>query len=85
MEKEALKFIDSYTLNLHEKARYIPPRSKVEKDIAKLEDEKNKITTLLNSSTDNHDDVVKWSEQIGVIISQLDEKSLRWLELSEGV
>jgi ATP-binding cassette subfamily F protein uup len=57
----------------------------LEKDIAHLEAERNKITALLNSSTDNHDDVVKWSEQIGDIISQLDEKSLRWLELSEGV
>jgi ATP-binding cassette subfamily F protein uup len=57
----------------------------LEKDIAHLEAERNKITALLNSSTDNHDDVVKWSEQIGTIISQLDEKSLRWLELSEGV
>lgn len=57
----------------------------LEKDIAKLEAQKAKITEDLSTSTDNHDDIVKWTSQIGNIIAQLDEKSLRWLELSEGV
>ncbi len=57
----------------------------LEKDIAKLEAQKAKITEELNASTDNHDDIVKWTGQIGNIMTQLDEKSLRWLELSEGV
>lgn len=57
----------------------------LEKDIAKLEAQKAKITEDLNTSTDNHDDIVKWTGQIGNIIAQLDEKSLRWLELSEGI
>lgn len=57
----------------------------LEKEIAKLEAQKAKITEDLNTSTDNHDDIVKWTGQIGNIITQLDEKSLRWLELSEGV
>ncbi len=57
----------------------------LEKEIAKLEAEKSKITEDLNASTDNHDDIVKWTGQISAIITQLDEKSLRWLELSEGV
>lgn len=57
----------------------------LEKDIAKLEAQKAKITEDLNASTDNHDDIVKWTGQIGNIITQLDEKSLRWLELSEGI
>lgn len=56
----------------------------LEKEIAKLEAQKAKITEDLNTSTDNHDDIVKWTGQIGNIITQLDEKSLRWLELSEG-
>ncbi len=57
----------------------------LEKDIAKLEAEKLKTTEMLSSSTDNHDDIIKWTEKIGSIIKQLDEKSLRWLELSEGL
>lgn len=57
----------------------------LEKDISKLEAEKTKITEQLNSSADNHGDILTWTEQIGNIISKLDEKSLRWLELSEGM
>ena len=68
-------------MSFKEKLEY----EQLEKEIANLESEKEKITGLLNASTDNHDDVVKWSEQMGNIISKLDEKSLRWLELSEGV
>jgi ABC transport system ATP-binding/permease protein len=56
----------------------------LEKSIAKLEAEKAKITAQLNSATDNHDDIVKWSAEIGNIIKQLDDKGMRWLELSEG-
>jgi ATP-binding cassette subfamily F protein uup len=56
----------------------------LEKSIAKLETEKAKITAQLNSATDNHDDIVKWSAEIGNIIKQLDDKGMRWLELSEG-
>ena len=68
-------------LSFKEKLEY----EQLEKEIATLESEKEKITALLNSSSDNHEDVVKWSEQIGTIIARLDEKSFRWLELSEGV
>jgi ATP-binding cassette subfamily F protein uup len=57
----------------------------LEKEIAKLETEKIKITEQLSTSVDNHDDIVKWTEQVGNIIQRLDEKSLRWLELSEGI
>lgn len=67
-------------LNFKEKVEY----EQLEKEIADLEKEKTKITTQLNAGSNNHEDVVKWSEQIGEVISKLDEKSLRWLELSEG-
>lgn len=57
----------------------------LEKDIAALESEKAKLTEQLNSSTDNHADIVTWTGQIGNILTELDEKTLRWLELSEGI
>ena len=66
-------------LNYKEKLEF----EQLEKDIAKLEEEKLKITNLLNTSSDNHEDAVKWSAEIGKIISELDEKSFRWMELSE--
>lgn len=57
----------------------------LEKDIASLEAEKNKTTDLLNAGSDKHEDIIEWSSKIEKIISELDEKSLRWLELSEGI
>lgn len=68
-------------LSFKEKSEF----DQLEKDIATLEEEKLKLTALLNENSANHEDVIKWSEQIAVIISKLDEKSLRWLELSEVV
>ncbi|MGQ0827439.1 MAG: ABC transporter ATP-binding protein [Bacteroidota bacterium] len=57
----------------------------LEKEIAQLEAEKINLTEQLNAGSNNHEDIVRWSAEIEKIISQLDEKSLRWLELSEGV
>ncbi len=57
----------------------------LEKDIANLEAEKATLTEQLNAGSVNHDDIIKWSDQIAKIISQLDEKSFRWMELSEGM
>ena len=57
----------------------------LEKDIVALEAEKTKVTNLLNAGSDNHEDVIKWSDRIGAILKELDNKSLQWLELSEGI
>ncbi len=57
----------------------------LEKEITLLEAEKTAITDKLNAGIENHQEMVKYSERIGFIVQQLDEKSLRWLELSEGV
>ena len=29
------------------------------------------------------DDIARWSQRIGEVIAQIDEKELRWLELDE--
>ena len=57
----------------------------LEKDIVALEAEKTKVTNLLDAGSDNHEDVIKWSDRIGAILKELDNKSLQWLELSEGI
>jgi ATP-binding cassette subfamily F protein uup len=57
----------------------------LEKDIAALEQEKIKITELLNAGSANHEDIAKWSDRIGAILKELDDKSFQWLDLSEGV
>ena len=57
----------------------------LEKDIAKLESEKEELTRQLSEGIDDHQKMMECSEKIGKIMSLLDEKSIRWLELSEEV
>ena len=55
----------------------------LEKEIAKLEIKKNKLTEQLNAEGVDANKIIQYSEEIGHIIAQLDEKTLRWLTLSE--
>lgn len=55
----------------------------LEKDIARLEAEKKLLTEKLNSGISDHKEMMECSERIGKIISALEEKELRWMELSE--
>lgn len=57
----------------------------LEKDIAELEIEKQELNKNLASGSSNHDDVIKWSQRVGEVMELLDEKGMRWLELSEIV
>ncbi len=52
-------------------------------EIEQLENEKNKLEDLLNSGTLPHNELFLKSEELSEIKSQLDDKELRWLELSE--
>jgi ABC transport system ATP-binding/permease protein len=55
----------------------------LEKEIAELEAEKERLSALLEKGSDDRAEIMKWSESISHIMAQLDEKSMRWLELSE--
>lgn len=55
----------------------------LEKDIARLEAEKKVLTEKLNSGISDHKEMMECSERIGKIISALEKKELRWMELSE--
>jgi ATP-binding cassette subfamily F protein uup len=55
----------------------------LENEIAELEKEKESLETTLNSGTLLHDELFKQSERLVVIKDLIDEKELRWLELSE--
>lgn len=57
----------------------------LEKEIAELSREKTIITTKLNDAATDFGELQKLSLRIGEISSLLDEKELRWLELSEIV
>ncbi|MEZ4799532.1 MAG: hypothetical protein R2809_07115 [Flavobacteriales bacterium] len=55
----------------------------LEKDIPVLEEKKKILEEKLASNITNHDELIQVTEELGKVISDLDEKSFRWLELSE--
>ena len=55
----------------------------LEKDIAALEDEKKQIEDALCGGTTSVDEITAMSKRLPVLKDELDEKSMRWLELSE--
>lgn len=56
---------------------------KIEKQIQKLEEDKAKITNLFNSPDVSPDKISEMSKQLNLIAAELEEKEMRWLELSE--
>ncbi len=55
----------------------------LETQISELESEKEKIVNLLNKGNSDVSLLTQWSERIGEIMKQIDEKTNRWIELSE--
>jgi ATP-binding cassette subfamily F protein uup len=55
----------------------------LEKEISELETEKEKIFNLMNEGSSDVSLLTQWSERIGEIMKLIDEKSNRWIELSE--
>ncbi len=68
-------------LSFNEKREF----EKLENDIAELENEKSKLENEISSGALSSDDLITKSNRVGEIIKLLDEKSDRWLELSEFV
>jgi ATP-binding cassette subfamily F protein uup len=56
----------------------------LEKEIADLETEKKGIDSQLAGGTIPYDQLEPLSRRVGEVIKLLDEKGMRWLELSEG-
>ncbi len=55
----------------------------LEKEVPRLEEEKKMLEEKLNSNLTDHEELLKVTAKLGEIVSELDEKGLRWLELSE--
>ncbi len=56
---------------------------KIEKQIQKLEEEKNEITSMFESGNLSSDQIMNLSQKLHEIQNQLDEKEMQWLEMSE--
>jgi ATP-binding cassette subfamily F protein uup len=52
-------------------------------DIEILHQQKTILEKKLASGSNNHEDVIQWSSDFEEVKSKLDEKEMRWLELSE--
>ena len=73
---------------LHQQKRKLTFKEKrefeqLEKDIAALETEKKQIEDALSSGTVSIDEITAMSKRLPQLNDELDEKSMRWLELSE--
>lgn len=55
----------------------------LESEIEELEQEKESLNEYLSSGTLSPDELISVSNRIGEVINLIDEKTLRWLELSE--
>jgi len=55
----------------------------LEKEINELETEKKELEAALSSGILSGDDLMSKSERIGNVMEAIDEKTMRWLELSE--
>mgnify|MGYP004618922501 FL=1 len=55
----------------------------LEADIAALEAEKQEIVAKLSGASISVDEITELSKRLPVVDAVLDEKSMRWLELSE--
>lgn len=56
---------------------------RLQKELEELEQKKESLTAKLNQGTNDHQQLIQWSAEIELIIKQIDEKTMRWLELSE--
>ncbi|MFN8347198.1 MAG: ABC-F family ATP-binding cassette domain-containing protein [Spirosomataceae bacterium] len=57
----------------------------LEKQMPDLETQKAEFIEKLNSGTGSHEDLTRWAKEIERINAELEEKEMRWLELSELV
>ncbi len=57
--------------------------SELEKEIATLEKKKVQFTEKMNQGQPGHQELIDWAQELEQINKTLEEKELRWLELSE--
>lgn len=81
------KAVEKQKNDYSERLSYKEKREKeqLEKDLEALNIEKTVTEEKLNSGTLQSDELIKLSTRIGEIISSIDDKEMRWLELSEKV
>ncbi len=81
IEKEVVSVQKGAKLSFKEQKEF----EDLEKEMAKLEAEKEALIEKLNGGSDDFQLLANWAKEIEVLKNTLEEKELRWLELSERV
>lgn len=68
-------------LSYKEKSEY----DSLEGEIEKLELKKEELTLILSDGSSSNEAIMKAGEELGKVVAELDEKTNRWLELSEFI
>ena len=55
----------------------------LEKEMAEIEKRKKELVEKMNKGQGNHEELTDWAEEIESLNNSLEEKEMRWLELSE--
>jgi ATP-binding cassette subfamily F protein uup len=77
--KEEIRKTDTKKMSFKEKMEF----EQLQPEIQILEKRKEELTNALNSGISDHEELQKLAAQVQDIVDKIDEKSLRWLELSE--
>ena len=76
---EVHKVAQTKKLSYKEKLEF----EQLEKDLETLEVKKGKLADLLNQNTQDHEELMKTTKELGNVTTELDDKTDRWLTLSE--
>jgi ATP-binding cassette subfamily F protein uup len=55
----------------------------IEKDLPLLEKEKELLSAALSTGNLTNEELMQRGERLGTVVAEIDDKTLRWLELSE--
>ena len=76
-------FPGNYTVYKNHREEEEECREREERELEALNAEKQEVEAVLSSGTLPAEELMAKSERIGVLMEELDEKEMRWLELSE--
>jgi len=84
-QKQVVEKVDNKPVEAKKKLTYKEQKEfeALELEIPKLEEEKVELETAMSSGSLSNDELLEKSNRISQVIEEIDEKTMRWLELSE--
>jgi ATP-binding cassette subfamily F protein uup len=76
-----VKEAEKRKLSFKEKQEY----EQIEKDLEKLEADKEKITEELSQGTKSNQEIYELGIKLGKIVEEIEQKTERWMELAEFI